>query len=360
MAAPIATIDEPSSGALSFLTDNAIASVINDTYNNLSERRKLMGLTNPGTVESISLEVQGDVLLNNYMFSGLRCDLQKFFSISPMFRMQHGFAMGSNVLPPWQLLAMYGNSRMLLQGTFSSDQSVSARGNVRWTPRWVTKTQTQIDPRSPQSMVQIENVYNGDDFNASLKLLNPSIMEGGLTAIVIGDYMQSITPKLALGLEGVWQRSSLGAKPETALSYAARYKAADWIASAQVHASGQLGATYWRRLSEKVEAGVDCQLQFAPGMGGAGMFGGLRKEGQTTVGVKYNFLTSVYRAQIDSAGKVGCVLEKRVAPAITFSFAAEIDQWKNTHKLGLGVSLEGSPEELEQQMQRPDRSEELV
>lgn len=112
MAAPIATIDEPSSGALSFLTDNAIASVINDTYNNLSERRKLMGLTNPGTVESISLEVQGDVLLNNYMFSGLRCDLQKFFSISPMFRMQHGFAMGSNVLPPWQLLAMYGNSRV--------------------------------------------------------------------------------------------------------------------------------------------------------------------------------------------------------------------------------------------------------
>lgn len=218
--------------------------------------------------------------------------------------------------------------QMLLQGTFSSDQSVSAIGNVRWTPKWVTKTQTQIDARSPQSMVQIENVYNGDDFNASLKVLNPSMMEGGLTAIVIGDYMQSVTPKLALGLEGVWQRSSMGAKPETALSYAARYKSTDWIASAQVHASGQLGATYWRKLSEKVEAGVDCQLQFAPGLGGAGMFGGLRKEGQTTVGVKYNFLTSVYRAQIDSAGKVGCVLEKRVAPAITFSFAAEIDQWK--------------------------------
>lgn len=112
MAATTVTIDEPSSGPLSFLTENAIASVINETYNNLSERRKLMGLTNPGTVENISLEVQGDVLLNNYMFSGLRCDLQKFFSISPMFRMQHGFAMGSNVLPPWQLLAMYGNSRV--------------------------------------------------------------------------------------------------------------------------------------------------------------------------------------------------------------------------------------------------------
>lgn len=177
-------------------------------------------------------------------------------------------------------------------------------------------------------MIQVENEYYGDDFSATVKLLNPSIMEGGLTAIVIGDYMQAITSKLSLGLEGVWQRPTLGAKPDTALSYAARYKSIDWIASAQLHASGQLGMSYWRRLSERVEAGVDCQLQFSPGMGGASMFGGMRKEGTTTAGVKYNFLTSIYRAQIDSAGKVGCVLEKRVAPAITISFAAEIDQWK--------------------------------
>lgn len=200
-------------------------------------------------------------------------------------------------------------------------------GNMRWTPKFVTKTQTQIDPRS-QNMLQIENEYNGDDFNASLKAINPSILEGGITGIMIADYMQSITPSLSVGLEGVWQRQSLGQKPETALSYAARYKSTDWIASAQLHATGTLGASYWRRLSEKVEAGVDCQLQFAPGTGGAGMFAGMRKEGQTTVGVKYNFATSVYRAQIDSNGKVGCVLEKRVAPAISFNFAAEIDQWK--------------------------------
>lgn len=111
--APVVTVDEPSSGGVfSFLTDNAISSIISDTYQNLSERRKLMGLSNPGSVERIASEVQRDVLLTNHMFSGLRCDLQKFFSISPMFRLQHGFAMGSNVLPPWQLLAMYGNSRV--------------------------------------------------------------------------------------------------------------------------------------------------------------------------------------------------------------------------------------------------------
>jgi len=291
--------------------------------------------------------VQKDVLLTNFMFSGLRCDLQKIFSLNPLFRLQHGFAMGSQALPPWQLMALYGNSSVFMQAAYSSDKSLTAWGNLRWTPRFVTKTQTAIDPRQAQTMVQIDNEYTGDDFSASVKAISPSVLEGGFTGIVIGSYLQSLTPKLALGLEGVWQRAALNAKPETAVSYCARYKGTDWIASAQYLAQGSLGASYWRRLSEKVEAGVDCQLQFAPGIGG-GMFGGMRREGTTTVGVKYNFTTSVYRAQVDSAGKFGVVLEKRVAAPVTLTFAAEIDQWKNTHKLGLAVSLEGAPEELQQ------------
>jgi mitochondrial import receptor subunit TOM40 len=214
-----------------------------------------------------------------------------------------------------------------LQGAFSSDQSITAWGNLRISDKLVTKTQAQIDPKQSQTMVQLDNEYTGDDFSMSLKALSPSLMEGGLTGIVIGSYLQSVTPKLSVGLEGVWQRAALGSRPETAVSYCARYRGTDWIASAQLLAAGSLGASYWRRLTEKVEAGVDCQLQFAPGMGG-GMFGGPRRDGTTTVGVKYNFATSVYRAQVDSAGKIGVVLERRVAPPVTLTFAAEIDQMK--------------------------------
>lgn len=111
--ATFAVEEKPSySNALSFLVDNALALAITDTYSNLSEKRKLLGLENPGTVDGIAREVQKDVLLSNFMFSGLRCDLQKVFSIAPLFRLQHGFAMGSQALPPWQLMALYGTSNV--------------------------------------------------------------------------------------------------------------------------------------------------------------------------------------------------------------------------------------------------------
>jgi mitochondrial import receptor subunit TOM40 len=105
---------EEKGSALSFLTDNVIAATISGAYSNLSEKRKAMGLENPGTVDSIAREVQREVLLSNYMFSGLRCDLQKVFSVSPLFRLQHGFAMGSQALPPWQLTALYGTPNVCL------------------------------------------------------------------------------------------------------------------------------------------------------------------------------------------------------------------------------------------------------
>ena len=107
-------IIEDNRSPLSFLTDNVIGATIQDAYSSLSAKRKALALENPGTVDGISREVQKDVLLSNYMFSGLRCDLQKIFSVAPLFRLQHGFAMGSQALPPWQLMALYGTPQVRL------------------------------------------------------------------------------------------------------------------------------------------------------------------------------------------------------------------------------------------------------
>lgn len=165
--------------------------------------------------------------------------------------------------------------------------------------------------------------------------MNPSILDGSLTGIFIGSYLQNVTSRMSLGAEGVWQRQALNARPETAMSYCGRYKGDDWIGSAQYLAQGVLNVSYWRRLTSQVEAGVDTQLQFAPGLGGnGGMLSNIRREGITTIGAKYDFRASTFRAQVDSAGKVGCYLEKRVAPVVTMIFSGEIDQVKVSYNLG--------------------------
>lgn len=213
-----------------------------------------------------------------------------------------------------------------------NDGSLVARSNYRWNDSLITKTNAQI--QSGQSMLSIENDLTGKDFTASLKGMNPSIIEGGLKGIFIASYLQSVTPSLALGLEAVWQRVAMNSSPEALLSYGARYVGSDWIASLQMQSEGPQGSgissSYWRKLTDKVSVGTDLSLQFAPGLSGQGglMGGGLQKEGSASAGAKYEFRASTFRAQVDSKGRSSCLLEKTILPAVRVTFAAEMDHLK--------------------------------
>jgi mitochondrial import receptor subunit TOM40 len=98
---------------LGFLYNNTVAVALADTYTSFAERRAALGLSNPGTVENIAREVQRDVFLNNYTFSGLRADLTKAFSINPLFQVSHAFSMGSQGLPPYTFAALFGTSKVM-------------------------------------------------------------------------------------------------------------------------------------------------------------------------------------------------------------------------------------------------------
>ncbi|TKA71901.1 hypothetical protein B0A55_07191 [Friedmanniomyces simplex] len=334
---------------------NAIFDVVLNTYQSFQERREALGLRNPGTIDQIAKEVQRDVFLTNQTFSGLRAELNKSFSLNPIFQVSHAFSMGSQMLSPYTFLALYGTDNVLLQGQVDSDASFSARFNTRLHPRFTFKSSVQIQPSSGMNpggaQVSLEQDYVGDDFTAQLKSINPSLLEGGLTGMFIGSYLQSVTPRLSLGLEGVWQKPGGGMGPEAALSYAARYKGDDWVASAQLLTQGGLQGSYWRRLTDKVETGVDVNLQFAGLSGANAMMGGARKEGTATLGAKYEFSRSIFRAQVDSQGKIGCLWDKIIAPPVKVTFAGEMDHAKNQAKLGLAVTIEASGEELMEQQE---------
>jgi len=340
----------PSSSLLGLLDPIA------NTYQAFQDRRAALGLSNPGTVDQIAKEVQRDVFLTNQTFSGLRAELSKSFSIFPLFQISHAFSTGSQMLSPYTFLALYGTNSILCQGQLDSDASFSGRFNARLTDRLILKNSVQISPASMSSpggaQYSPELDYTGDDFMASIKSMNPSILDGGLTGMFIGSYMQSITKRLSLGMEAVWQKQAGGMGPDAAVSYAGRYKGDDWIASAQLLTQGGLQASYWRRLTDKVESGVDVNLQFA-GLGGANaMKGGARAVGVGTLGAKYEFSRSIFRAQVDSQGKVGCLLDKVVAPPVRVTFAGEIDHVKGGAKMGIAVSIEASGEDLMEQQER--------
>ncbi|KAF2123112.1 eukaryotic porin/Tom40 [Lophiotrema nucula] len=327
--------------------NNSILGRLQNVYSSFQERREALGLSNPGTVENIAKEVQKDVFLNNMSFSGLRADLTKAFGVAPLFQVSHALSMGSQAQPPYTYAAIYGSPRVFLQANLDNDLSFSGRFNWRWTNAWVTKTSVQLT--SQGNMVSLENDYTGADFTASLKALNPSILDGGVTGMVMASYLQSVTPRLSLGLDTFWNRPAMAYPPDLTVSYAARYKAADWVASAQFLAAGGIEASYWKRLSDKVETGISLNLQFA-GIGPNGPMGGVQKEGTVTIGSKYDFRASSVRAQVDSKGKVGVLLERIVAPAIRVSFSGEIDHKQSTSKLGLAVSIDAAdPEIMEQQ-----------
>ncbi|EPE05665.1 mitochondrial import receptor subunit tom40 [Ophiostoma piceae UAMH 11346] len=331
---------------LSLLQSNPIAVSVADAWKSLTDRRSKLGLSNPGTIEALAKEVQRDVLLNNHMFTGIKADLTKPFNMSPLFQVSHQFAIGER-LQPYTFAGLYGTNQIFAQGNVDNEGQLSARFNYRWTDGLVTKSSIQIAPGEMQSMAQLEHEYTGRDFSAALKMINPSVLDGGLTGIYIGSYLQSVTPSLSIGLEGVWQRAATSQPPEAGLSYSARYASNDWVATAQIQPQGTINTTFWRRLAENVQAGIDTTLSLVPNPAAAMMGGGLTKEGVTAFGAKYDFRMSTFRAQIDTRGKLGVLLEKRVAAPVMMTFAADVDHATQQAKIGLGVSIEAGGEEIE-------------
>lgn len=166
-------------------------------------------------------------------------------------------------------------------------------------------------------MVQLEHDYQGPDCSLNFKAMNPSPAD--LTGIYIGSYFQSITKNVALGFEAVLQHPTPHVS-ETAVSLLAKYTGTnrDWIATAQMQALGMFQATYWQKLSEKVDVAADLQI----------LATSERRDAIATLGAKYDLRMSTFRAQLDSTGKVSALLEQRFAPTFAFLVAGEIDHFK--------------------------------
>jgi len=332
---PIPTQLDPTSLKSPYLN---VISPLTNAWNYYSEWRKGFGLPNPGSSEQMQKEVKA-TLATNYLFEGGRADLTKSLSMNPAFQVTHSFALGSQGAPSsYNFAAIFANENIFMQGGFDHEGNVNGRMNQGWSANNVTKFQGQFSSQVGHNMLQIEHDYNGPDYNLNVKAINLSPTD--FTGVYFGGYLQSFTKNLALGVESVYHRQT-PEMTELATTYLAKYTGTnnDWIATAQLQAQGSIQATYWQKLSEKVEVAADLQVIAAPH----------RRDALATVGAKYDLRMATFRAQVDSTGKVSALLDQRFAPTLSFLLSGEIDHVKNTAKVGAGVMIESSsmtPEEM--------------
>ncbi|CAI2171111.1 2418_t:CDS:2 [Funneliformis geosporum] len=281
--------------------------------NGISEYRKKLNLPNPGTFEGLHKEVKA-TFLTNHLFDGGRADVTKV--LSQHLQVTHSFSMGSTISPP-----MYNFGAAFIEG------NLTARMNYAWNANNITKLQAHISPSPGHSMLQLEQDYQGSDYSINCKTINPSPVEN--TGIFILSYFQSVTQKIALGVENVYQKPTPDIE-ETTRSLVAKYTGKDCIATLHWQEMGAFQASYYQKINEKVDFGTELQILAASG----------RREAVCTVGGKFDFRAATFRGQIDTTGRVSAVIEQKIAPGFSFIITGDIEHMKSTARFGVGIQLE--------------------
>ncbi|GAA5893976.1 hypothetical protein JCM5296_004123 [Sporobolomyces johnsonii] len=318
----------------------------------LDAARDRLNLPEPGKHEDLGREVK-TTHLTNYTFDGARADLSKTLSQVPAFQVTHSFAMGSQGGPmgginpgTYNFGAVYATSKTFMQGMVDNEGSITGRFNYGWSPQNTSKLSVQLASSSASpSMFSVEHDRVGKDYTLSLKSYNPSPTD--LTGTYMAAYLQSLTPHFALGVETMYQRPTPDME-DCSVGYMAKWHDVkkdeqgqplkdSWIATAQVMSQGIWQATYWKKLADKVDAGVD--LIAIPALNPR------ERKAVATAGVKYDFRMATFRGQVDSTGKVSALLEQRLSPLFAFLVAGEIDHVKSSSKFGVGLMIESASEE---------------
>ncbi|KIR28829.1 mitochondrial import receptor subunit TOM40 [Cryptococcus deuterogattii LA55] len=326
-----------------------------NTYARFHGWKENMGLVQPGTVENLTRDVQ-QVQLANWMFDGARADVAKVISGNPAFQLTHSFSLGSTTRPAaYNFGVIFANAKTFLQGGLDGTGSLTMRANQTWSARDLSKIQAQITDKPGHTMVQFEHDHIGDHYTFSWKSINPNLLD--FTGIHMASLLHSVSPRLSLGFETVIQHPE-PAILQTATSYVAKLTSLpnpvaaltptapgvpspfvpSWTATGHLQPDGNVQATYYQKLSDKVDVALDFQTILRP----QSMLGPAKREALTTLGAKYDFRMATFRGQIDSAGKVGMYLEQRFTPAFAFLVAGEIDHAKNASKFGVGIMIESS------------------
>uniref|UniRef100_A0A7S0N468 Mitochondrial import receptor subunit TOM40 n=1 Tax=Pyramimonas obovata TaxID=1411642 RepID=A0A7S0N468_9CHLO len=279
----------------------------------------------PCPVKYEELQREALMSLKPELFEGCRFDFTR--PLNQKFSLQHSLFMGSVEVPSqssqtfkvpaasYEFGANLIDQKGMIIGRLLTDGRMNARIRYDLNDMLSFKMMTQLAEEKSFSQVMFDLDGKGLDWQGQIKLGN-----GAFYGV---NYLQSVTPTLALGGEAFW----LGSQRKSGVGFAARHASSSCVATAQIATTGLLSATYVQKVSDKVSLATEFLWNWNS------------REAQASVGYDYFLRQCRLRGRIDSAGVVAAYLEERVNVGVTFLLSAEIDHSKKDYKFGFGMTL---------------------
>ncbi|XP_030569370.1 mitochondrial import receptor subunit TOM40 homolog 1 [Drosophila novamexicana] len=287
-------------------------------------------LENPGTVEELHKKCKD---VQAITFEGAKIMLNK--GLSNHFQVSHTINMSTTVPSGYRFGATYVGTKQyspteafpVLLGDIDPSGNLNANVIHQFSSRLRCKFASQIQ-ESKMMATQLSTDYRGNDFTASITLGNPSIFTN--SGVVVGQYLQSVTQRMALGAEVAYQYGpNVPGRQIAIVSALGRYSNGDSIWSGTLGPSG-LHLCYYQKASEQLQIGVEVETSLR------------MQESVATIAYQIDLPKAdlVFRGSIDSNWHISGVLEKRLQP-LPFSFAlsGRMNHVKNNFKLGCGLMI---------------------
>ena len=179
-------------------------------------------------------------------------------------------------------------------------------------------------------MVQFEADWLANDTSINVKAINPNPADGhGIFTVSL---LQAVTRSTALGAELISQKSAeSNGVLEQGVNFAFTYRPnPSAVFTATLQQLVALQTSYHHRVSEKVELASELQMLLV----------GSRRDACTSVSAKFDYRQATLRAQVDSTGRVGLVMEERLFPGFALLLSGEIDHVRSASRFGIGINME--------------------
>lgn len=287
-------------------------------------------LENPGTIEDLHKKCK-DVLPVN--FEGAKLLLNK--GLSNHFQISHTINMSSVTASGYRFGATYVGTKQIcpteaypvLFGDIDPAGNLNANMIHQFGQRLRAKVAAQV-LRSKFTAVQMTTDYRGDAYTASLILGNLDILTG--SGVLVGHYLRSVTPNLALGGEVAYQRGpGLPGGKVVVMSAAGRYTNGESTISCSIGPAG-CHVCFHQKASQNLQLGVELEINAQ------------LQESTGTIAYQVDLPKAdlLFRGSVDTNWVVGAVLEKKLQP-LPFSFALSgmLNHSKQQFRLGCGLII---------------------